>query len=197
QQNEEKGDSKKLERTHKGTPRARMLAVLLIIGGLIPLIHAQDFTTSLLSDFKEVTTGRFFDSVLLSLPSCSFAGQNVDVEYLDCDTSQSYILYNAFMVSSCGNSSDPKGSTVLSRNVGYQLTNLRNGTQYRINYKIGNVRSTPVITNTRIAANYNNIDLSFQGRSAAMLVITVLLSVAMFILLISIIASAFLSPTEH
>ncbi|KAG7314539.1 hypothetical protein KOW79_021842 [Hemibagrus wyckioides] len=174
-----------------------MLAGLLIIGGLIPLIHADDFTTSLLSDVKEVTTGRLFDSLLLRLPSCSFAGQNVDVEYLNCNTNQSYILNNVFTVQSCDSGGDPKGSTVLSRNMGYQLTNLRNDTQYKINYKIGNVRSTPVIATTRIAANYNNIDLSYQGRSAAMLVITVLLSVAMFILLISIITSAFVAPTEH
>ncbi|XP_047664963.1 uroplakin-2 isoform X2 [Tachysurus fulvidraco] len=174
-----------------------MLVVLLIIGGLIPLIHAEDFPPSLLSIKDKVITGQFFDSLMLKLPSCFYAGQNVDLEYMNCDTNQSNIQSNVFTVPSCGSMSDPKGSTVLSRNIGYQLMNLKNGTRYKITYKIGNLSSSSVIATTRTVANYNEINLSFQGRSAAMLVITVLLSVAMFILLISIITSVFVSPSEQ
>lgn len=45
-------------------------------------------------------------------------------------------------------------------------------------------------------ASYTDIELDFSGRSAAMVVITVLLSLAVLILLISIIVSNLVSPSE-
>ncbi|KAI5608362.1 uroplakin 2-like isoform X1 [Silurus asotus] len=174
-----------------------MLAVLLIMGGLVSLIHAQDFPLSVLSSEDAVITGRFFDSLLLSLPPCTYAGKNVDLEYQDYNNNKSYILTNIFMVSSCVYIGDMQGSTAVSRNIGYQLMNLSNGTQYKINYKIGVNKSTSVIVYTRTAAvNYRDVDLGFTGRSAAMVVITSILSVAMFVLLIGIII-VLLSPSEE
>ncbi|XP_046695306.1 uroplakin-2 isoform X2 [Silurus meridionalis] len=180
----------------KTTLKADMLAVLLIMGGLVSLIHAQDFPLSVLSGENAVITGRFFDSLLLSLPPCTYAGKNVDLEYQDYNNNKSYILTNIFMVSSCVYIGDMQGSTAVSRNIGYQLMNLTNGTQYKINYKIGVNKSTSVIVYTRTAVNYRDVDLGFTGRSAAMVVITSILSVAMFVLLIGIII-VLLSPSEE
>ncbi|XP_026777440.3 uroplakin-2 isoform X1 [Pangasianodon hypophthalmus] len=174
-----------------------MLAIILILGGLIPPIHTDDFPLSMLSAHDKVITGRFFDSLLLSLPPCTYAGKSVDLEYLNCDTNTSYILYDIFTVPNCNSSGNLTGSTAFSRNIGYQLTNLSNGTQYKINYKIGDIRSIPLMATTRTVADYTEIKLGSQGRSAAMVVITVILSVAMFILLISIIISMFVSPNEE
>lgn len=47
------------------------------------------------------------------------------------------------------------------------------------------------------AADYQKIGLGFPGRSAAMVVIIAILSVATFILLISIIISIFVSPSQE
>ncbi|XP_060768446.1 uncharacterized protein upk2 [Neoarius graeffei] len=171
-----------------------MLAVLLIVGGLIPQIHAGAFTIRILSADDNVITGRFLDSLLLSFPPCSFADQNVDLEYTNCNTSKNYTLDNIFTVPKCDNEDNRYGPPAHRMNIGYKLNNLTSGTQYKINYKIGNSKSNTVTATTRTANDYAKIGLGFPGRSAAMVVIVVILSVAAFILLISILVGLFASP---
>ncbi|KAM9440850.1 uroplakin-2 [Clarias gariepinus] len=173
-----------------------MLAVLLIAGALIPLTHAQDFPLALLSTESQMISSRFFNSLLLTLPPCNYAGKNVDLEYQNLDINTKYYISNIFTIPSCINTGYPNGLSAFSRRIGYQLMNLNESTQYRIIYKIGNLSSTPLTASTRTAVNYTDIDLSFAGRSAAMVVITVVLSVTMFILLLGIIISLFVSPKK-
>ncbi|KAF4073238.1 hypothetical protein AMELA_G00256580 [Ameiurus melas] len=174
-----------------------MLVVLLIMGGLLPRIHADDFPLSMLSVEDSVITGRFIDSLLLSLPPCTYAGQSVDLEYLNCYTNKNYTLYNIFTVPNCNSNGDLTGPTAFSRNIGYQLMNLTNGTSYIIRYKIGMNRSNPLMATTRSASSYTEIEVGFPGRSAAMVVITVILSVDAFILLIWISISTLVSPSDE
>ncbi|NP_001129454.1 uroplakin-2 [Danio rerio] len=69
----------------------------------------------------------------------------------------------------------------------YLLGNLKNGTTYSMSYKIGNDTSS-VLTNTTTNVNdYQQIDTGLRARSGAMVVITVILSLAMVFLLVGII----------
>ncbi|KAG9282018.1 uroplakin-2 [Astyanax mexicanus] len=169
-----------------------MLSVLFILGGFIPLIYA-DFSATMLTVDDGVITGRFSDSVLLSLPPCDqYAGKSVDLEYLNVNTNQTTTLKSIFTVANCSSGINTVGSTAISRNIGYQLKNLSNGTEYRIHYQIGSNKSVPIMATTRSVPDFGN-DLSLPARSGAMVVITVILSLAMFFLLICLILSTVMS----
>ncbi|XP_072549980.1 uroplakin-2 [Salminus brasiliensis] len=171
-----------------------MLSVLFILGGFVLLINAE-FTAKVLSVEDGVMTGRFSDSLLLSLPPCQFAGQTVDLEYLNANTNETKTLTNIFTVASCSTHSNKAGSTALSRNIGYQLMNLANGTEYKIHYKIGSEISNYMMATTRSVPDYNGINEGLSARSGAMVVITVILSLAMFFLLICLVLSTVLSSS--
>ncbi|KAG9351463.1 hypothetical protein JZ751_022713 [Albula glossodonta] len=66
---------------------------------------------------------------------------------------------------------------ILSKFLGYQVTNLTNGTEYRL---------TGILT-----SSYTQINDGLAARSGAMVVITVILSVAMFILVLGLIITVF------
>ncbi|KAL7834497.1 hypothetical protein SRHO_G00287440 [Serrasalmus rhombeus] len=173
--------------------RAEMLAVLFVFGGFVPLIDA-DFVPKVLTTEDGVLTGRFPDSLLLSLPPCNYSGQSVDLEYLNVNTNEYKTLTNIFTVN-CTNGISTAGSAALSRNLGYQVTNLTNGTEYKFRYKIGATNSSYVLATTRRVFDYNGIDEGLPARSGAMVVITVILSLAMFFLLICLILSMVMSTS--
>ncbi|XP_036436794.1 uroplakin-2 [Colossoma macropomum] len=170
-----------------------MLAVLFVLGGFVPLIDA-DFAPRVLTVEDGVLTGRFPDSLLLSLPPCNYSGQSVDLEYLNANTNENKILSNIFTIN-CTNGVYTAGSATLSRNIGYQVTNLTNGTEYKLRYKIGTTNSSYILATTRTVSDYNVIDEGLPARSGAMVVITVILSLAMFFLLICLILSTVMSTS--
>ncbi|XP_073458548.1 uroplakin-2 [Aquarana catesbeiana] len=81
--------------------------------------------------------------------------------------------------------SDSQSGNTQTVNVGYQVTNLTANTQYTAYYVINNTQFSAV-TFTTLNGLSNTLPVVF-ARSGGMVVITVLLSVAMFLLLIGLI----------
>ncbi|XP_062845243.1 uncharacterized protein upk2 [Trichomycterus rosablanca] len=174
----------------------QMLAGLFIVGGFFPIIMAESSLT-LLTNENNVITGRFIDFLLISLPSCVYGGQNVDVEYQNVNTSQTNTLTNIFTVAYCQSSGSSSGLLAVRRRLGYQLTGLNSNTEYKIRYKIGSTYSNYLMATTRKVFDHKGINTGLSGWSAAMIVITATLSVAMFFLLLSFILSLVLSNNGH
>ncbi|XP_036845734.1 uroplakin-2 isoform X2 [Oncorhynchus mykiss] len=81
------------------------------------------------------------------------------------------------------------GQFTTSRNLGYQVTNLTTGSTYRLQYVVGAEKSNILEVSTRQVKDPNQIDSGLPARSGAMVVITVILSVSMFILLVALIVT--------
>ncbi|KAI4900710.1 hypothetical protein NFI96_029143, partial [Prochilodus magdalenae] len=172
---------------HRTTLRAKMLAVLFVLGGFASLINAE-FPARVPNSADGVITGLFPNSLLLTLPPCKeYAGENVDLEYINADTNENKTLEHIFIVASCNASS-----------IGfYHLLNLTKNTEYRLRYKVGTDNSSLILAHTRNVSDYNDIDSGLPGRSGAMVVITVILSLAMFFLLVCLILSTVLSTSGN
>uniref|UniRef100_A0A8C7HQY1 Uroplakin-2 n=1 Tax=Oncorhynchus kisutch TaxID=8019 RepID=A0A8C7HQY1_ONCKI len=173
-----------------------MRTMFIFFGMLFTLSNAE-FQVSLLKESDGVVTGRFADSLLLSLPPCAFATQSVTLEYNNTDTNESKTLVNIFKVLPCRfrrdiiSTIENNGQFTTSRNLGYQVTNLTTGSTYRF--------LTPVASKQNLKHSFcmlfisvkdpNQIDSGLPARSGAMVVITVILSVSMFILLVALIVT--------
>ncbi|XP_066565459.1 uroplakin-2 [Amia ocellicauda] len=176
-----------------------MRTLRLVIFGLLLVAANADFQASVLDGSGGLLTGVFANSVVLSLPPCTLAGQDVNIEYFNVPAGNKTLLTNLFTVPLCRYKRDlisvneNNGQFVVSRTIGYQVKNLVPGIDYRFQYNVGSERSNVVEVTTRAGKDYNTIDDGLPGRSAAMLVITVLLSVAMFVLIAGMIAALFIA----
>uniref|UniRef100_A0A673IUH7 Zgc:194948 n=1 Tax=Sinocyclocheilus rhinocerous TaxID=307959 RepID=A0A673IUH7_9TELE len=129
-----------------------------------------------------VLASKFPNSFLLSLPNCSVYG-NKSAEVLYIELPSTANKTESFIVPSCP-----------VRQPGYLLQNLKNGTTYNMQYKIAGVNNTANLTMTTTnAIDYQQIDSGLPARSGAMVVITVILSLAMVILLAGLIISILFS----
>uniref|UniRef100_A0A4W5M984 Uroplakin 2 n=1 Tax=Hucho hucho TaxID=62062 RepID=A0A4W5M984_9TELE len=153
-----------------------------------------EFQVSLLKESDGVVTGRFADSLLLSLPPCDLATQSVTLEYNNTDVSVK-TLVNIFKVLPCQlrrdiiSTIENNAQFTTSRNLGYQVTNLTTGSTYRLQYVVGAEKSNILEVSTRQVKDHNQIDSGLPARSGAMVVITVILSVSMLILLVALIVT--------
>uniref|UniRef100_A0A8D0L3B7 Uroplakin 2 n=1 Tax=Sphenodon punctatus TaxID=8508 RepID=A0A8D0L3B7_SPHPU len=142
---------------------------------------------NLLLDFNISTppgllTPAFAESLLVAVPPCQFTGANANIRHFTAPPCRSrrYVL-------SVGDSND--GFTV-TRLDAYQVTGLIPGQTYSISYSIPNkdhsVSSSNTITMQTLQRELASSCL--MARSGGMVVITVLLSIAMFLLLVGLIA---------
>uniref|UniRef100_A0A9J7Y556 Uroplakin 2 n=2 Tax=Cyprinus carpio TaxID=7962 RepID=A0A9J7Y556_CYPCA len=156
-----------------------MLAVLFVLGMLCPLNFAEIEIRLLDPKIDGVLTSKFPNSFLLSLPNCSLYGDS-SAELLYTELPSNENKTESFIVPSCPVSLP-----------GFLLKNLKNGTTYNMQYKIAGVNDTSanLTTTTTNVIDYQQIDSGLPARSGAMVVITVILSVAMVALLIGLIIS--------
>ncbi|XP_056108893.1 uroplakin-2 [Rhinichthys klamathensis goyatoka] len=76
---------------------------------------------------------------------------------------------------------------------GFHLKGLKSGTTYNMTYKIANDISTVLTETTTTVTDYQQINTGLPARSGAMVVITVILSLAMVALVVGFIISVFFS----
>ncbi|XP_062391530.1 uroplakin-2 [Sardina pilchardus] len=170
-----------------------MLTVLLFVGALLEHTNA-DFLTNVLKEEDGVVSGVLTDSVLLRLPPCSLQGQNVSLKYTINNTMDSWTLENIFKVPSCETTTD--AGSLVSRRIGYKVSGLASGTTYSFQFQIGSNQSNIVLATTKAGQDYGEIDIGLPARSGAMIVITVILSVAMFILMVALTVTIVLSNDD-
>ncbi|KAK6469222.1 uroplakin-2-like isoform X1 [Huso huso] len=181
--------------------RSVLVTTALLV--LCTLAKATDFWVSLLSGDKMIT-GILSNSVILTLPPCRFAGQQVNLEYFDTNGTSSATLTNAFVVPGCQfkraviQASDSNPQFTVTRDLGYQLTGLTPGHTYNLQYLIPATqdRSNIVVACTRQVQDYNSINGGLAARSGGMIVITVLLSIAMCVLIVGLIVAAVLGQRK-
>ncbi|KAL2095089.1 hypothetical protein ACEWY4_009808 [Coilia grayii] len=175
------------------SPSATMLTTLVFTGALLTFTCA-DFNVRILDDKDVVVSGMLPDSLLLSLPPCSLEGQNADLIY-STNTTSDKTLRSVFTVPTCVTSGREEG-TLVSRKIAYKVSNLAAGAHYRLQYQVGTQKSNVVTASTRAAKDYNDIDTGLPARSGAMVVITVILSVAMFVLMVAITVTLVIATDE-
>ncbi|KAI2664280.1 Uroplakin-2 [Labeo rohita] len=160
-----------------------MLAVLFILGMLCPL-NSAEIPIKLLDPTNDgVVANVFPNAFLLRWPDCTLYGnRSAGLVYTELPTNDNKT--QIFTVPSC-TASLP----------GLLLQNLKNGTTYIMEYKIEgtNQTSANLTATTTNALAYEQIDSGLERRSGAMVVITVILSLAMVILLVGLIISIFFS----
>ncbi|CDQ73204.1 unnamed protein product [Oncorhynchus mykiss] len=182
-------------RSHESHLFSTAMRTMFIFFGMLFTLSNAEFQVSLLKESDGVVTGRFADSLLLSLPPCALATQSVTLEYNNTDTNESKTLVNIFKVLPCRfrrdiiSNIENNGQFTTSRNLGYQVTNLTTGSTYRLQYVVGAEKSNILEVSTRQVKDPNQIDSGLPARSGAMVVITVILSVSMFILLVALIVT--------
>ncbi|XP_026098213.1 uroplakin-2 [Carassius auratus] len=160
-----------------------MLNLLFILGILCPLNLAEIEIRLLDPKIDGVLASRFPNSFLLGLPDCSVYG-NKSAELLYTELPSNENKTKSFIVPSCS----------VTR-LGLLLQNLKNGTTYNMQYKIAgsNDTSANLTMATTNVIDFQQIDSGLPARSGAMVVITVILSVAMAALLIGLIVVLFSS----
>ncbi|KAJ8276631.1 hypothetical protein COCON_G00083830 [Conger conger] len=177
-----------------------MKNIILIVFVAFFTIANAEFALKLLQN--NVLTGNFSNSLILSLPPCSLAGKQVNLQYNSTGTNDANTLTEIFKVPGCRSKrglisvTENNGQVTLNKELGYQVTNLRNGTEYSFQYIVDQDKSSVLTASTRTATSYTQIDESLPGRSAAMIIITVLLSVAMLLLIVGLIVSILIGNTE-
>ncbi|KAG7483530.1 hypothetical protein MATL_G00039380 [Megalops atlanticus] len=179
-----------------------MKTITLVIFGAFLYFANAEFTVSLLTGSDGVITSTFTDSVFLSLPPCSLAGQSVNLQYNNTATKEIKTLRDIFKVPLCrfrralAVVTETNGHFIITKELGYQVKDLTNGTQYSLQYIVGAERSNVLEATTKTASDYAQLDEGLPAHSGAMVVITVLLSVAMFLLVLGLIVTLFLSNSD-
>uniref|UniRef100_A0A803K0N2 Uroplakin 2 n=1 Tax=Xenopus tropicalis TaxID=8364 RepID=A0A803K0N2_XENTR len=130
-------------------------------------------------------------SAIFAFPDCTYSGQTVSLVITN-STSTATIIQNAtFQVPQCRLKRDivvinnGQSGNVQTVNVGYQIQNLQPGTNYMATYSSGGISGPSFQFSTRTV--YPAV-ANIMARSGGMVVITVLLSIAMFVLLAGLIA---------
>ncbi|KAK7165308.1 hypothetical protein R3I94_003618 [Phoxinus phoxinus] len=156
-----------------------MLTVLFILGALCSLNFAEIPIKVLNPETDGVVAGRFPNSFLLKLPDCSTYGSKF-AELLYTELPSNETNTEPFTVPSCPVSQP-----------GYLLTGLKNGTTYNMMYAIEKDTSKVLTDTTTTVIDYQQINSGLPARSGAMVVITVILSLAMVALVAGLIISVF------
>ncbi|XP_028664273.1 uroplakin-2 [Erpetoichthys calabaricus] len=155
----------------------------------------NDFVISVLGNANNFLQGPFLTSAVLSLPPCTYAGQNFTVTTTISNSTNTAVPAQSIPVPICRYRRDllansvANGMYTLTQTTGYQLTGLKPGNTYSVMYTIGAASSTPLTITTPTVKDYNSINTGLGARSGGMVVITVLLSVAMFILIVGLIVT--------
>ncbi|XP_039620173.1 uroplakin-2 [Polypterus senegalus] len=154
----------------------------------------NDFPVYLLGNADNFLQGPFQTSAVLSLPPCTYAGQNFIVT-TTANSTNTAVTSQPIPVPICRYRRDvltnsiANGMYTLTQTNGYQLNGLQPGNTYSVQYTIGTKSSTPLSITTPTVKDFNSIDTGLGARSGGMVVITVLLSIAMFILIVGLIVT--------
>nr|XP_045002357.1 uroplakin-2 isoform X2 [Jaculus jaculus] len=163
--------------------------ILILLAVLAP--GAADFNISSLSG---LLSPALTESLLVALPPCHLTGGNATLMVRRANDSK--VVKSNFVVPPCRGRRelvsvvDSGGGYTVTRLSAYQVTNLTPGTKYYISYQVQkgtsteSSRETPMSTLPR--RRVESIGLG-MARTGGMVVITVLLSVAMFLLVVGLI----------
>ncbi|KAM5245815.1 uroplakin-2 [Ctenodactylus gundi] len=170
-------------------PAPTLLSILILLAVLAS--GAADFNISSLSGLLSPALA---ESLLVALPPCHLSGGNATLRVRRANDSK--VVTSAFEVPPCRarrelvNVVDSGAGFTVTRLRAYQVTNLAPGTKYYLSYRVQkgasteSSRETPMSTLPR--TNMESIGLG-MARTGGMVVITVLLSVAMFLLVVGLI----------
>ncbi|KAL1781533.1 forkhead box protein R1 [Sigmodon hispidus] len=152
---------------------------------------AADFNISSLSG---LLSPALTESLLVALPPCHLTGGNATLMVRRANDSK--VVKSAFVVPPCRGRRelvsvvDSGAGYTVTRLSAYQVTNLTPGTKYYISYRVQKGMSTESSPETPMSTlprkNMESIGLG-MARTGGMVVITVLLSVAMFLLVVGLI----------
>ncbi|KAG8434595.1 hypothetical protein GDO86_012825 [Hymenochirus boettgeri] len=166
-----------------------MLLWIVSILLLIPSSTAVDNTT-----LSDVVVNPLAKSVVINYPGCGYAGKIATLAITNSLFSQTF----SFLVPQCRLKRAAGENIILNSslngniqtvNVGYRITDLNASTTYTAVYTIDSVALNSIQFTTRAG---QPISLSGMARSGGMVVITVLLSIGMFLLLAGLLASLFI-----
>ncbi|XP_004385705.1 uroplakin-2 [Trichechus manatus latirostris] len=172
-------------------PVRTLPSILILLAVLAPA--AVDFNISSVSG---VLSPALTESLLVALPSCHFTGGNATLMVRRANDSK--VVKSSFVVPPCRGRRglvtvvDSGAGFTVTRLRAYQVTNLVPGTKYYISYLVKKRTSTeyskeiPMSTLSR--RKMESIGLG-MARTGGMVVITVLLSIAMFLLVVGFIIS--------
>ncbi|XP_020020655.1 uroplakin-2 [Castor canadensis] len=170
-------------------PVQTLSSILILLAILAP--GAADFNISSLSD---LLSPALTESLLVALPPCHLTGGNATLMVRRANDST--VVKSSFVVPPCRGRRelvsvvDSGSGFTVTRLSAYQVTNLVPGTKYYLSYRVQkgtsteSSRETPMSTLPR--RSMESIELG-MARTGGMVVITVLLSVAMFLLIVGLI----------
>ncbi|XP_008067725.1 uroplakin-2 [Carlito syrichta] len=166
-------------------------SILILLAVLAP--GAAEFNISSLSG---LLSPALTESLLVALPPCHLTGGNATLMVRRANDSK--VVKSSFVVPPCRGRRelvsvvDSGAGFTVSRLSAYQVTNLVPGTKYYISYLVKKGASTEssreVPMSTLPRKNMESIGLG-MARTGGMVVITVLLSVAMFLLVVGFIVA--------
>ncbi|KAM9659916.1 LOW QUALITY PROTEIN: uroplakin-2 [Trichechus inunguis] len=169
-------------------PVRTLPSILILLAVLAPA--AADFNISSVSG---VLSPALTESLLVALPSCHFTGGNATLMVRRANDSK--VVKSSFVVPPCRGRRglvtvvDSGAGFTVTRLRAYQVTNLVPGTKYYISYLVKKRTSTEYskeIPMSTLPRKMESIGLG-MARTGGMVVITVLLSIAMFLLVVGFI----------
>ncbi|XP_047548032.1 uroplakin-2 isoform X2 [Lutra lutra] len=165
--------------------------LILILLTVLALGAAADFNISSISGLLSLA---LTESLLVALPPCHLTGGNATLMVRRANDSQ--VVKSSFVVPPCRGRRelvsvvDSGAGFTVTRLSAYQVTNLVPGTKYYISYLVTKGTSTEssreIPMSTLPRRKVESIGLG-MARTGGMVVITVLLSVAMFLLVVGFI----------
>ncbi|EDL25596.1 uroplakin-2 precursor [Mus musculus] len=165
--------------------------ILILLAVLAP--GTADFNISSLSG---LLSPALTESLLIALPPCHLTGGNATLMVRRANDSK--VVKSDFVVPPCRGRRelvsvvDSGSGYTVTRLSAYQVTNLTPGTKYYISYRVQKGTSTESSPETPMSTlprkNMESIGLG-MARTGGMVVITVLLSVAMFLLVVGLIVA--------
>ncbi|NP_001182769.1 uroplakin-2 precursor [Oryctolagus cuniculus] len=173
-------------------------SILVLLAALAP--GAADFN---ISGLTGLLSPALTESLLVALPPCHLTGGNATLRVRRANDSQ--VVKSSFVVPPCRGRRelvsvvDSGAGFVVTRLSAYQVTNLVPGTKYYVSYLVAkgtsaeSSREVPMSTLPR--KNVESIGLG-MARTGGMVVITVLLSVAMFLLVVGFITALVLGARK-
>ncbi|XP_010627603.1 uroplakin-2 [Fukomys damarensis] len=171
---------------------------MILLAMLAP--GAAEFNISSLSGLLSPALAQ---SLLVALPPCHLTGGNATLMVRRANDSK--VVNSSFVVPPCRGRrelvsvTDSGAGFTVTRLSAYQVTNLAPGTRYYISYRVQKGASTEssreIPMSTLPRRNMESIGLG-MARTGGMVVITVLLSVSMFVLVVGLIVTLILGAQK-
>ncbi|XP_038610796.1 uroplakin-2 [Tachyglossus aculeatus] len=160
------------------------------------LLLAKERAEFNISSLSGLLTPALAESLLVALPPCHLTGGNATLKVQGVNDSS--VLQRRFVVPACRGRRelvsvvDSSAGFTSTRLNAYQITRLKPGTTYTLSYVVqkGSVQETSnKVRMTTLSRKKAELLVVGMARTGGMVVITVLLSVAMFLLLLGFIVA--------